>query len=61
MKKRKVIKPEDIEIGMTIRDKSGNEGIVVENMHPWGFKRFQYGIFTVIRHPDPDWYELIKK
>ena len=57
--KRNVIAPENIKAGMTIRDKFGKEGIVVENMHPWGFKRLQYGGYSVIDHIDPEWYELI--
>jgi hypothetical protein len=56
---RNIIKPEDIKIGMKIRDKDGTEGIVVENMHPWGFKRLQYHGLSIINHPDPEWYELI--
>ena len=54
-------KVEDIELGDTIRDRFGTEGIVVENMHPWGFKRWQYNGLTVINHPETDFYTIIKK
>ena len=65
MKTQKVIMPKGIKVGMVIRDKFGHEGVVVENMHPWGFKRLQYHTadgfyFTVINHPDKEWYRLVK-
>lgn len=60
MAKLKVIAPEKIKPGMVIRDGFGNEGMVEENMHPWGFTRLQYCGYTVIKHPNPKWYRLVK-
>lgn len=58
---KNIIKPKDIKVGMTIKDGFGNVGVVEENLHPWGFKRLQYGGYTVINHPDPKWYELVEE
>lgn len=56
---RNVISPKDIKPGQIIKDKAGYSGIVIENMHPWGFPRLQYDGFTIVNHEDPEWYELI--
>lgn len=56
----RVINPHDIKPGDVIRDKHGNQGKVVKNMHPWGFERYQYDGLTIINHPDPDWYEILE-
>lgn len=64
MKKRIEGEPilgEDVELGDLIEDKAGQRGVVVENMHPWGFLRWQYSGLTVIDHPDKTYYRLIKK
>lgn len=56
---KRIEEPEDIKLGMVIRDKHGHQGVVVKNKHPWGFERYQYGGLTIINHSDPEWYELV--
>jgi hypothetical protein len=58
-KRENVIAPKDIKIGDFIEDGFGNRGVVVENTHPWGFKRLQYSGYSVVNHPDPNWYCLV--
>ncbi len=50
----------EIKAGDVIRDGNGIIGIVVKNMHPWGFERLQYAGLSIIRNAWADWYEIIE-
>ena len=50
-----------IKVGDTIKDGHDTVGKVVENTHPWGFKRLQYQGLSIINHPDKNWYEIVKE
>lgn len=51
----------EIRVGDVVRDGHGVVGTVVENMHPWGFKRLQYSGLSITYTAGEDWYEIIDK